>query len=182
MMSACIPMCLGWLIITYATNSNMILVGRAICAAVSAISLPAAYTYVAEIASTRNRGFLGSLLSVGWTFGLVLSYSLGSVLEWNWLALTSSVVSIVQFIVLSVATPSPRWLITRKRTEEAMLALTFFRGEMSKHVECEFKVRNFETLQSSIAGFNSIPVESSLHLILGFGVLGHIQEICWSIF
>merc|ERR1719414_2361057 len=123
MMSACIPMCLGWLIITYATNSNMILVGRAICAAVSAISLPAAYTYVAEIASTRNRGFLGSLLSVGWTLGLVL--------EWNWLALTSSVVSIVQFIVLSVATPSPRWLITRNRSEEAKIALTFFRGEMS---------------------------------------------------
>ena len=140
MMSACIPMCIGWLMITYATNSNMILIGRALCAAVSAISLPAAYTYVAEIASTRNRGFLGSLLSVGWTFGLVLSYTLGSVLEWNWLALTSSVVSIVQFIVLSVATPSPRWLLTRKRTEEAKVALTFFRGEFSKHVECEFKV------------------------------------------
>ena len=107
-MSTCIPMCLGWLIITYATNPNMILIGRAICAAVSAISLPAAYTYVAEIASTKNRGFLGSLLSVGWTFGLVLSYTLGSVLEWNWLALTSSVVSIVQFIVLSAATPSPK--------------------------------------------------------------------------
>ena len=140
MMSACIPMCIGWLMITYATNSNMILIGRALCAAVSAISLPAAYTYVAEIASTRNRGFLGSLLSIGWTFGLVLSYTLGSVLEWNWLALTSSVVSIVQFIVLSVATPSPRWLLTRKRTEEAKVALTFFRGEFSKHVECEFKV------------------------------------------
>ena len=140
-MSTCIPMCLGWLIITYATNPNMILIGRAICAAVSAISLPAAYTYVAEIASTKNRGFLGSLLSVGWTFGLVLSYTLGSVLEWNWLALTSSVVSIVQFIVLSAATPSPRWLLTRKRTEEAKDALTFFRGEMSKHVECEFKVK-----------------------------------------
>merc|ERR1719266_1718830 len=153
MMSTCIPMCLGWLIITYATNPNMILIGRAICAAVSAISLPAAYTYVAEIASTKNRGFLGSLLSVGWTFGLVLSYTLGSVLKWNWLALTSSVVSIVQFIVLSAATPSPRWLLTRKRTEEAKDALTFFRGEMSKHVECEFKDCGHQINEGNHASF-----------------------------
>merc|ERR1719412_1724771 len=153
MMSACIPMCVGWLIITYATNANMILIGRAMCAAVSAISLPAAYTYVAEIASTRNRGFLGSLLSVGWTFGLVLSYTLGSVLEWNWLALTSSVVSIVQFIVLSAATPSPRWLLTRKRTEEAKDALTFFRGEMSKHVECELKDCEHQINEGNHASF-----------------------------
>merc|ERR1719266_2069888 len=143
MMSACIPMCVGWLIITYATNANMILVGRALCAAVSAISLPAAYTYVAEIASTKNRGFLGSLLSVGWTFGLVLSYTLGSVLEWNWLALTSSVVSIVQFIVLSAATPSPRWLVSKGQLGEAKKALAYFRGcseyNLVKHVECELK-------------------------------------------
>ena len=81
MMFACLPMCLGWLLIAYAQNSAMILVGRAVCGAASAIALPAAYTYVAEIASSKTRGFLGSLLSVGWTFGLVLSYSLGSVLR-----------------------------------------------------------------------------------------------------
>ena len=37
----------------------MILVGRAVCSAVSAIAVPAAYTYVAEIASSQTRGFLG---------------------------------------------------------------------------------------------------------------------------
>lgn len=76
-MSMTLPMTAGWLIITFARNANMILVGRALCSAVSAISVPAAYSYVAEIASSKSRGFLGSLLSVGWTFGLVISYSLG---------------------------------------------------------------------------------------------------------
>ena len=129
----------GWLLITYATNSKMILAGRAICGAISAIALPASYTYVAEIASSQTRGFLGSLLSVGWTFGLVLSYSLGSILKWNWLALTSAVVPLAQFFVLSVATPSPRWLISRNKMDEATKSITFFRGELNKHVECELK-------------------------------------------
>ena len=59
MMSMTVPMTLGWLLITFATDATMILVGRALCSAVSAIAVPAAYTYVAEIASSRTRGFLG---------------------------------------------------------------------------------------------------------------------------
>ena len=84
----------------------MILIGRALCSAVSSISVPAAYSYVAEIANSSNRGFLGSLLSVGWTFGLVISYTLGSVLDWNFLALSACTVPIAQLIVLWVLSMS----------------------------------------------------------------------------
>jgi MFS family permease len=106
MMTMTIPMTAGWLIITFATDSSMILIGRALCSAVSSISVPAAYSYVAEIANSSNRGFLGSLLSVGWTFGLVISYTLGSVLDWNFLALSACTVPIAQLIVLWVLSMS----------------------------------------------------------------------------
>ena len=106
MMSMTIPMAAGWLIITFATDSSMILIGRALCSAVSSISVPAAYSYVAEIANSSNRGFLGSLLSCGWTFGLVISYTLGSVLDWNFLALAACTVPIAQLIVLWVLSMS----------------------------------------------------------------------------
>ena len=106
MMTMTIPMTAGWLIITFATDSSMILIGRALCSAVSSISVPAAYSYVAEIANSNNRGFLGSLLSVGWTFGLVISYTLGSVLDWNFLALAACTVPIAQLIVLWVLSMS----------------------------------------------------------------------------
>ena len=106
MMSMTIPMTAGWLIITFATDSSMILIGRALCSAVSSISVPAAYSYVAEIANSSNRGFLGSLLSVGWTFGLVISYTLGSVLDWNFLALSACTVPIAQLVVLWVLSMS----------------------------------------------------------------------------
>lgn len=142
-MSMTIPMTGGWLVISMASNASMILVGRAVCAAVSAISVPAAYSYVAEIASSRTRGFLGSLLSVGWTFGLVISYSLGSVLDWSDLALAACTVPVVQFIVLLTSEDSPRWLVSRSKLDEAKKALAYFRGcthlNMSKHVECELK-------------------------------------------
>ena len=142
-MSMTIPMTAGWLIITVASNASMILVGRAICSAVSAISVPAAYSYVAEIASSGSRGFLGSLMSVGWTFGLVMSYSLGAVLDWSHLALAACTVPVTQFIVLLASEDSPRWLVSRARLDDAKKALAFFRGcssnNMSKHVECELK-------------------------------------------
>jgi len=141
MMSMTIPMTAGWLIITFATDSSMILIGRALCSAVSSISV-SAYSYVAEIANSSNRGFLGSLLSVGWTFGLVISYTLGSVLDWNFLALSACTVPIAQLIVLWTSEDSPRWLVSRAKLSEAKTALAFFRGcsdvtNMSKHVECE---------------------------------------------
>lgn len=69
----------------------------------------------------------------------VLSYSLGSILEWNWLALFSAIIPLVQFLVLSKSTSSPRWLVSRGRVEEAREAMTFFRGELAKHVECELR-------------------------------------------
>jgi hypothetical protein len=81
---------------------------------------------------------------VGWTFGLVLSYSLGSVLPWNWLAFAGCAVPVVQFTVLATSEDSPRWLVSRGQLDEAKKALIFFRGSsltnMSKHVECELKV------------------------------------------
>ena len=143
MMFMTIPMTIGWLLITFATDATMVLVGRALCSAVSAIAVPAAYSYVAEIASSKTRGFLGSLLSVGWTFGLVMSYSLGSVLDWNWLALSACVVPVAQFIVLAASEPSPRWLVSKGLLDEAKKALMYFRGcsehNILKHVECELK-------------------------------------------
>ncbi|XP_040583623.1 facilitated trehalose transporter Tret1 [Lepeophtheirus salmonis] len=146
MMAMCLPMSAGWFIITYATDANMILAGRGITGAASAIAIPAAYTYTAEISSSRNRGLFGSILSIGWCFGIVLSYSMGSILSWNWLALSSSIVPLIQFIVFWNGAFSPRWLVTRKRLDEAKESLAFFRGGWNKFVDCELKdmVHQFE--------------------------------------
>ena len=38
--------------------------------------------FIDFISSSDSRGFLGCFLSVGWSFGLVLSYALGSILRW----------------------------------------------------------------------------------------------------
>ena len=87
--------------------------------------------------------FSGSLLSVGWTFGLVMSYSLGSVLEWNWLALSACSVPLAQSAVLAASEASPRWLVSKGQLGEAKKALAYFRGcseyNLVKHVECELK-------------------------------------------
>ena len=93
---------------------------------------------------------LGSLLSVGWTFGLVMSYSLGSILDWNWLALSACSVPAAQFVVLAASEPSPRWLVSKGQVNEAKKALAYFRGcsefKLVKHVECELKDMEHQVL------------------------------------
>ena len=142
MMSMTIPMTAGWLIITFATDSSMILIGRALCSAVSSISVPAAYSYVAEIANSSNRGFLGSLLSVGWTFGLVISYTLGSVLDWNFLALSACTVPIAQLIVLWVLSMSLLYhQIYLVRFQVTFLSITFTGNWRKKRLKKSFQAK-----------------------------------------
>lgn len=67
-------------------------------------------------------------MSVGWSIGLVLSYAVGSVLEWNQLALFCSVIPMIQFFSLLCCHSSPRWLVSRLRFSEAKDALMYLRG------------------------------------------------------
>ena len=72
-----------------------------------------------------------------------MSYSLGSVLDWNWLALSACSVPVAQFAVLAASEASPRWLVSKGQLGDAKKALAYFRGcseyNLVKHVECELK-------------------------------------------
>jgi len=104
--------------------------------------VPCAYTYVAEISSPDYRGFFASFLSIGFNFGLLLSYFAGALLSWDKLALVSGIVPFIQFLVLSQATFSPRWLMSKGREGEATTTLTHLRGGESKEAESELREYN----------------------------------------
>ena len=70
------------------------------------------------------------------TVGILLSYSIGAVLCWQWLAVVSLAPSILFGVSMFFSRESPTFLVSKGRTEEAKNNLQYFRGE-------EFVIKDF---------------------------------------
>jgi len=67
--------------------------------------------YVAEVAAASRRGPLGTAFQLLVTIGVFLSYSIGSVVSWSWLAVTGACLSFMHAILLLIVPETPRWLL-----------------------------------------------------------------------
>jgi len=77
---------------------------------IGAVSM-AAPLYVAEVASVDHRGPLGTAFQLLVTVGVFLSYSVGSVVSWSWLAVTGACLCFTHAILLLTVPETPRWLL-----------------------------------------------------------------------
>lgn len=87
------------------------------------------HTLLAEFSPRKHRGILLGSFSVIWTFGYVSASFVGYYLSvvspeaWRWL-LSSAALPAVLILLVRIGTPeSPRWLIGKGRTEEAMAVI-----------------------------------------------------------
>lgn len=83
-------------------------------------------TLLAEFAPRKHRGWMLSSLNVVWTAGYVVSFGVGYLLSdlgpdsWRWMLASSAVPALI-VTLLRMGTPeSPRWLVRRGRTDEAL--------------------------------------------------------------
>lgn len=129
MMLVSLPAFLAWLAVGFGGGLSALLVGRGVAGVAAAIGIPAAYTFVSEIADDKHRGLFGSFLSVGFNCGILGSYIIGCFFEWRGAALTSSVIPLLQFVLLLGTTTSPRWQALRGRPTNAIESLAWYRDE-----------------------------------------------------
>jgi MFS transporter, SP family, arabinose:H+ symporter len=87
--------------------------------------------YIAELAPARLRGRLVGLFQINIVVGILLAYlsnfliarlALGST-EWRWQFGVAAAPAILFFVLLFGIPPSPRWLVTQKRVDEARAVL-----------------------------------------------------------
>ncbi len=102
--------------------------------------------YIAEISPAKFRGRLVAVAQLNIVFGMLLAYSsnyiiaglqLGAV-EWRWMFGVEAVPAALFFILLFANPRSPRWLISKKRVNEARLVLSKC-GSDSGNIDEEIK-------------------------------------------
>lgn len=123
-----IPFVIGWLLITYALNVSMLLVGRTVTGVCSGIISLAAPVYIMETSKPSARGFLGSGYQLTVAVGILLSYIVGKYLAWSWLAFHCTIYPVIFLVLMCFMPESPQWLIKRGKFSDATDAMLFLYG------------------------------------------------------
>lgn len=123
-----IPALLGWILIAFATDIQMIYAGRFFVGLGSGMVGAPARVYTSEVTQPHLRGMLTALSSVGVSTGVLIEYALGSMLSWNICAAISGILPLAALLLMFLFPETPSYLIARNRPEQARNALQRFRG------------------------------------------------------
>ena len=111
---------LGYLLIFLANHVALIYIGRLVGGVGMGFELAIATVYIVEIASTDMRGFLGCFVTLMQSVGLLVTFLLGSFLNWYWLAMVNGL-TVAFFVIGLIFIPeSPRWLLLKGKELSAM--------------------------------------------------------------
>lgn len=126
---ACIPWAGGFILISFATTAIEVFIGRILTGVgVGMISL-AVPVYVAEISPTRLRGALGCIFQLAITLGILVVFVLGiPITNWRTLAWIGALLPGALFVATIFTPRTPRWLLSKNKTDEALKSLRILRG------------------------------------------------------
>lgn len=123
-----VPTILGWLLIAFATNIEMVYAGRFFVGLGSGMVGAPARVYAAEVTQPHLRGMLVAFASVGVSTGVFIEYVLGGFLPWTVCAGISSLVPITSLILIFLFPETPSYLMSQQKPEQARRALNRLRG------------------------------------------------------
>ena len=98
--------------------------------------------YIVEIATTDMRGFLGCFLQFLGSLGVLLTFVIGTFVNWWQLALAHLGMVIPFLLAMWVIPESPRWLIMKGNEWQAEVSLKWLRGRGEEMIDREIdKIR-----------------------------------------
>ncbi|KAF8103253.1 hypothetical protein N665_0188s0200 [Sinapis alba] len=128
LMIAAIPNIIGWLCISFATDTSFLYMGRLLEGFGVGIISYTVPVYIAEIAPQNMRGGLGSVNQLSVTIGIMLAYLLGLFVPWRILAVLGILPCTVLIPGLFFIPESPRWLAKMGMTDDFETSLQVLRG------------------------------------------------------
>ncbi|XP_039269934.2 solute carrier family 2, facilitated glucose transporter member 8-like [Styela clava] len=145
-----IPFVGGMLLMAYAVNVPMLLIGRTLTGFSGGVASLVVPTYISETSTPHLRGLLGSANQLSITFGILIAYALGIFLTWRWLAIASAVPCAMLTLFTAFVPETPRFLLMQEIEEQQAVppqhqhrrqsrhSLVFLRGQ-SADIESELK-------------------------------------------
>lgn len=139
----------GWLLIAYATSLSFIYAGRfitGICVGLVCVVTP---MYIVEVATPDVRGQLGCRFQLFICIGIMFVSFLGKYLNWNWVAICASVISVLSPLFMLFMPESPCWLLKKEKHAEAASAIRFLYGSKWE-VSSVFIYENYKESQKDV--------------------------------
>lgn len=128
MISLGAPFALGILLITFAKNSAMLIIGRLLYGFSSGAFGLLVPSYTSETAEQSIKGALGSLQQLIVTLGVLFVGVLGKYVEWRTMTGIFLFIPILMAVWMVFMPESPVYLVTKGKMEEAKKSLLFLRG------------------------------------------------------
>lgn len=121
---------LSWVSLAFSTSIWMIQSSRAVMGFIAGALEVASYAYSTEIAHRSLRGMLVGTVDTMRQVGMLGVFTMGpSSLSWRNVAIICGCISTIPvFLALFFLPNSPRWLLTKGRSDEARTSLKYFRG------------------------------------------------------
>ncbi|XP_076045184.1 facilitated trehalose transporter Tret1-2 homolog isoform X2 [Oratosquilla oratoria] len=171
-----------WIVIAYAHASWQLMVARGVQGVLMSIISVTITVYPVEVASSRLRGVLMSLTETTVMTGVLITYSLGLVLEPSHLALAFASCLVIQFIGIYNVPDSPMWLAKKGRLEEAQAALEWLNGKKSTASEIKdmvalSSVQNSDDATSMKAQLKSLKTVNMLKSLVILNLILLFKEL-----
>lgn len=91
----------------------------------------ACYVYVAEVSLAKHRGVLSAFGPIFVSIGVLIVYSLGSIMPWQIVAILCALTSFLSFLSVNLTPESPSWLASKGRITDAGKSLMWLRRKTS---------------------------------------------------
>ncbi|KAK0178814.1 hypothetical protein PV327_007662 [Microctonus hyperodae] len=132
-----IPLGICWLLTIFTTTFTYILVARFLSGVSGAISVFVVSIYITEISNDDIRGFLGSFLLFSINIGILLGYTIGATLSYQFSAIFGLTIPVI-FIAFFVFMPeTPIFLVRNNRIPEAKRSLMWLKNNDKKIADQE---------------------------------------------
>ncbi|XP_064536603.1 facilitated trehalose transporter Tret1-2 homolog isoform X1 [Drosophila montana] len=123
-----IPLFLGWSTMAMSNSVKALIFARFLCGFATGILGGPGQVYIAETAEPNLRSLLIGAPYVAYSSGILLVYSLGTILYWRTVAWCANILPALAVISIFFIPETPAWLLRNRKEKRALQALTLLRG------------------------------------------------------
>ncbi|XP_045456641.1 facilitated trehalose transporter Tret1-like [Melitaea cinxia] len=127
-----IPGILGWLLIYFAKNITVLIIGRSLCGFAASATVCLGAVVIGEYTSPGNRGMFLNLKTTAVCVGNMVVHIFGHFYSYKIVALIALIPLFLSLIIILTWPESPAWLASRKRFDESEKAFYWLRGKSVK--------------------------------------------------